>query len=328
MSIPILDKSVFSYNMNPISDKSDNQYEIMLNSQDKHNDKSLTISIHPGVIHIVIIDEKPDDVKYLEQMLCHLENPIYRSRHVPTLEDGIQLHRKAEHPIDVILLGLSLPNGRGLDVLVKICAQIPDKPIIVMTGTDDENMAIQAVRLGAQDYLIKPHITTEMLTRSIRYSIERQILRKKLEESRRNEQKERELRSLGRLSAAAAPITAKTYGQQPLKEQYPDIFKQLQHRYQQILEQSLEDQMYKTDRALSEKIKEIGDQLGFIKAAPRDVIDIHTSTLQQAILRLPSEKALSFVEEGRIVILELMGYLTSYYRHTSFGIRWNDWRPS
>lgn len=78
--------------------------------------------------------------------------------------------------IDLVLLDLSLPDSRGIDTLRRVRAQAPEVPIVVLTGLDDEVLAIEAVQTGAQDYLVKGQIDKNLLTRAIRYAIERHRL--------------------------------------------------------------------------------------------------------------------------------------------------------
>ena len=74
---------------------------------------------------------------------------------------------------DAILLDLSLPDSCGLKTVEQANAVAPQVPIMVMTGLDDEGTAIDAVRGGAQDFLIKGHVDGRLLARSIRYAMER-----------------------------------------------------------------------------------------------------------------------------------------------------------
>jgi len=75
--------------------------------------------------------------------------------------------------IDVVLLDLGLPDSQGLDTLGEVRAQAPAEPIVVLTGLDDEALALQAVRQGAQDYLVKGDLDNKVLWRAVRYAIER-----------------------------------------------------------------------------------------------------------------------------------------------------------
>jgi two-component system cell cycle response regulator len=84
--------------------------------------------------------------------------------------------RVNERRFDLVLLDLSLEDSSGFDMVVALCARAPSTPVIVMTRVDDEDVATQAVQAGAQDFLVKAQITTNMLFRSVRYAIDRQSL--------------------------------------------------------------------------------------------------------------------------------------------------------
>ncbi|MCX9086044.1 MAG: response regulator, partial [Candidatus Methanoperedens sp.] len=83
---------------------------------------------------------------------------------------SIGLERLAKKGIDVVLLDLNLPDSKGFNTFTKTLAQAPEIPIIILTGLDDETLAIRAVRTGAQDYLIKKHVNSSLLVRTIRYA--------------------------------------------------------------------------------------------------------------------------------------------------------------
>ena len=82
----------------------------------------------------------------------------------------------AEHTVDMILLDLGLPDTQGLEGIERAHAVAPGVPLVVLTGLDDEAIAMQALQLGAQDYLIKGQIETRGLLRSLRYAIERKTM--------------------------------------------------------------------------------------------------------------------------------------------------------
>jgi diguanylate cyclase (GGDEF)-like protein len=86
------------------------------------------------------------------------------------------LARLVEGGIDVVLLDLSLPDSQGPDTFIKVQAQMPDMAVVVLTGLDDEALALQAMQAGAQDYLVKGQIDRNLLGRAIRYAVERHRL--------------------------------------------------------------------------------------------------------------------------------------------------------
>src|SRR3954454_16159653 len=81
----------------------------------------------------------------------------------------------------LVILDLSLPDSHGLDTFAKVYAHSPAVPIIVLTGTDDNNLALSAVKRGAQDYLVKARLDRELLLRSMQYAIERKRYQLQLE---------------------------------------------------------------------------------------------------------------------------------------------------
>lgn len=109
-----------------------------------------------------------------------------------TLQKGLLLAENGDY--DVILLDLHLPDSRGLETILAARRKAGGKPIVVMTGFEDENMALEAIALGAQDYLIKDRLNITLLRRAILFAIERSgLLRQARElESLRAEVRERQ----------------------------------------------------------------------------------------------------------------------------------------
>ena len=131
----------------------------------------------------------------------------------------------------------------------------------------------------------------------------------------RVERLEKELRSLERLSGSPeSAVTGKTFGLMPLREGQPDTFKDLVRQYADLLDLAIEEQAYKIEHNISYAIRSLADQLGFLRAGPRDVVEIHTSALKIKSNGAAFKKARAYTEEGRLMVLELMGYLATYYR--------------
>ncbi len=133
-------------------------------------------------IHTLLIEDNPDDTLLIQRYLTDSPRVKYNVMHVALLADGLKCLQNIF--FDVVLLDLVLPDGpTGLDTLEKVYALAPHIPIIVMTGHDDDELAIQAVQKGAQDYLVKGQIAGNMLGRSIQYAIERKKLLIQIEQS-------------------------------------------------------------------------------------------------------------------------------------------------
>jgi hypothetical protein len=131
----------------------------------------------------------------------------------------------------------------------------------------------------------------------------------------RVEHLKRELQALERLAGLpAAAVTARAYGTYLLRESHPDVFRELTQSFGQLLDLALEQRAYKVASTVSEKIRVLSDRLGFLQAGPRDVLDVYGTCLKGKTAGIPASKAHVYVEEGRLLVLELMGQLVLHYR--------------
>jgi len=129
------------------------------------------------------------------------------------------------------------------------------------------------------------------------------------------EQLERELHYLERFSTPQkTAATAGTFGLKPFRQASPDMFNQVVRQYGDLLELALEQQGYRVEHDISGKLRTIAEQLRFLKAGARDVVEIHSSALRSKTDAVSHTKAQGYAEEGRVMVLELMGQLVSCYR--------------
>lgn len=139
---------------------------------------------------LLLVEDNPADAYLLTEMLAEADEQQWQITQAPSLRIALEFLQNAS--FDVILLDLSLPDSKGLNTLTQIRETAPDLPIVVLTGTDDQELALQAVAKGAQDYLVKGKIASEVLVRVIRYAIERGRILKQLQaeilERQRSEQ--------------------------------------------------------------------------------------------------------------------------------------------
>lgn len=129
-------------------------------------------------IRILLIEDNPGDVVLLEETLKDCPFKDFELVHVKRLSDLFKL--LPTNCFDVLLLDLDLPDSSGLDTVTTVHGRAPHIAIVVLAGCDDEELGVNAVRLGAQDYLVKGRIDGLILGRSVRYAIERHGLRTEL----------------------------------------------------------------------------------------------------------------------------------------------------
>lgn len=130
------------------------------------------------MIKVLLIEDNPGDARLIREVLSDTDNLNFELKWVDQLETGIELISK--DVFDVVLLDLSLPDSHGMETIISFREQAPAIPIVVLTGLDDEQVAINAVQHGAQDYLIKGQVNSSVIMRSMRYAIERHRLQGEL----------------------------------------------------------------------------------------------------------------------------------------------------
>ncbi|MEH2349324.1 MAG: response regulator [Nostoc sp.] len=123
-------------------------------------------------IKVLLVEDNPGDVFLLQEFLKEVTTVVVDLMPVEQLSEAINY--LAKEIFDVILLDLSLPDSQGLETFIIAHHQAKATPIIVLTGINDETLAIRAMQEGAQDYLVKGQVTGDLLVRSMRYAIERQ----------------------------------------------------------------------------------------------------------------------------------------------------------
>ena len=128
-------------------------------------------------IKILMMDDNTGDVRLVREMLEDGNEP-YKLKYVKKLSAGLESLSKGN--IDVVLLDLGLSDSKHLYTLQRVCKYAPEIPVVVYTDFDDMDVAVYAVKMGAQDYLIKGQMNSTWLLNSIRFAIERKQMEKEL----------------------------------------------------------------------------------------------------------------------------------------------------
>jgi signal transduction histidine kinase len=203
-------------------------------------------------LRILLIEDNPGDARLIRDMLAQARGMACEPEWVDTLSAGIA--RLKEQPFDVVLLDLGLPEGHGLDTLRRLLTEAPSaSTVIVMSGLSDEDVAVEAVHSGAQDYLVKGHVDAALLTRSIRYAIERNQARDAL----RRAHEELECRVAQRTSELARNVAALEETERRLNESQ-QLLRELAARAEAVREEER--------KALT---REIHDEMGQYLSALR-----------------------------------------------------------
>jgi PAS domain S-box-containing protein len=131
---------------------------------------------------VLLVEDNPADARLVEILLSEAGSSAdFEVAHSERFAEALQ--RLEEATFEVILLDLSLPDSSGIETVSRMRAAAPRTPMVVLSGQDDEEVALRAVQQGAQDYLIKGQGDGNLLARTIRYAIERQRAEEALRES-------------------------------------------------------------------------------------------------------------------------------------------------
>jgi len=121
-------------------------------------------------MRILLIEDNPGDARLVQEVLKEPGGDFTIS---VAEKLGLGLEFLLSQEVDVLLLDLGLPDSRGLETLTKVRSKFPSLPVVIMTGSGDEALGVQAVQLGAQDYLVKGQVDSGLLRRALLYAIER-----------------------------------------------------------------------------------------------------------------------------------------------------------
>jgi signal transduction histidine kinase len=152
--------------------------------------------MHPTAIQILLVEDNPADAGLMRRLFARAGQDAWQMVQVDRLESAITACRdyktlmQGDRTFDIVLLDLHLPDSSGIETVTQFRAALPEIPIVVLTGLNDEELALQTMSAGAQDYLVKENTTIQQLVGAVRHAIERNAI---LKELRQSEQSSRQL---------------------------------------------------------------------------------------------------------------------------------------
>lgn len=310
--------------------------------------------------NVLLIDDDPTALELVEALLADskpatdAKAELFRVVHVERLSLGLDalanssqltqpgstnqtgIHQTGTHQTgtnQIVLLDLNLPDSQGIATLEKMRLAHPTTPTIVLTGMDDEVVAVQAIESGAQGFLQKDNLDANLLAYALLLALDRQ---RQLSASSSDETteaaiqpdpssgnaKQNEIESFERLAYSVRPatVTSSLFESGLIKDTVPEIWRGLVDTYIQILELVLEQKMFRVEHSISYRLRALAEQLGFLKAGARDIVELHTLALKKKSETESAIKTKVYADEGRLIVLELMGYLATYYRKYFIGL--------
>jgi signal transduction histidine kinase len=127
-----------------------------------------------SMVRVLLIEDDPGYARLLREILGEARDAEYRVWWAATLVDGLAALERDE--VDVVLLDLGLPDADGTESVKQVCSRAPRLPVVVLSGENDVDTALESMRLGVQDFLVKGRVEHALVPRAIRYAIERKRL--------------------------------------------------------------------------------------------------------------------------------------------------------
>ena len=212
---------------------------------------------------------------------------------------------------DLAVLDHDLGDGTAFDIV----DELADTPFMLLTGVGNEDIAIKALQAGASNYLTKDF--DQKYLNLLPIAIEKILHHKKTEQKVQN--LEQEITSLQNIAGLkTTSVTAESYGLVSLKKGSPDRFNQIVKQYLEILELAVDERMYRVDHQLSERLRMMAEELGFMKCDPTDLIDLHCCVYNKKKMEISGKKEGLYTDEARILLIRLMGEIIKYYRNRTF----------
>ncbi|MFO7958619.1 MAG: response regulator [Candidatus Brocadiia bacterium] len=278
------------------------------------------------LIRVLLIEDDPDDVLLIREMLEESDLARFEVDAAERLSDGV--HLLGEDSYDVILLDLSLPDRQGLGSLGAARSAAPRTPIVVLTGLDDQEVALKAVGAGAQDYLIKGQVNSQLLARSMRYAMERQRLEAALEQaakwerqSRARLQGRRDYRYYVAMARGETSVPSEGGGEGQsagLSDIGPAVSAEQVERYRDIVrgyvgsDRELEVRPVRQVRAFARELAGSG-------VGARDIMRMHVQVLNELDQLSGSAELHQLLTDTRLVLVELLANLVEAYREPASG---------
>ncbi len=255
---------------------------------------------------LLLVEDWCGDAKAVKLCLSAEGTGDYEISVVDTL--GAAIGHLEREKTDIVLLDLTLPDSAGLETLTRLYAVAAEVPIVVLTGSDDERLALCCIQAGAQDYLCKSDMTPHTLRRALGYALGRV--------------REAQLQSLRMMVHSCRPmssqqlgtrVTQSLAGLRPIKDRNQEALLEMQTTYCDLLEGYLEHLRTKTEKP-RDHMEIMVTKLGDLGATPRDLIDVHLGALELVSRKIDQSQILYFASDGRLFVLEMMGLLVEYYR--------------
>ena len=250
-------------------------------------------------LNVLLVEDNPGDAHLIQRLLTKSSATKHALETVDRLNAGIE--RCGHGSVDVVLLDLGLPDSQGFATVATMRAAVPHVPIIVLTGLNDLELAVHAVREGAQDYLVKDMVTADTLGRAMYYAIERKNLEEQLTQYSEHleelvEQKTAELKRAERLAAIGQMAAMVGHDlRSPLQAILNTVY--LERKQVDLLEGYLAPRKAPSAQELRGGLDKLDEQVAYMSSMVTDLLDF-ARTPSPEITRISTEQLVNDALRG------------------------------
>ncbi len=269
-------------------------------------------------VHRVVLLDTAGDAAWVEAMLADLGGG-HGTDIIHCDTAATALATLETWTVDLVLVDLGATPGPALEAIQAIREADPAVPILAVTSHGEDEVGLLAIRAGAQDYVVQGE-SNRRVGQAIAFAIERSHAFDRFEAAKETEAREREFTRLRNLCGPAPlAVSGRSFGSIPLRDRSPQAFLDLARHYERVLVASASARSFHEREEIAGELNGIADRLGILNAGPRDVIDVHKMAIAQRLEGVSMGRARAAIEEARMLLLQLMGYLASFYRNLSWG---------
>lgn len=234
-------------------------------------------------------------------------------------------HREAlalldHEDVDLVLLDATDGGESAITPVSLLRNRAPLVPIIVLAPSVDEMTTSRLLRAGAEDCLVNTDGFAHSLARAIHHAIDRSRYQAANPAARGLDARDAEFSTLRTLCGPLPlPVTGRSFGDRPFPERAREVYGTLVDGYGALLDGALERRRSGDSAPFEERVDRLVDKLGAYNAGPRDIIELHKLAIEKRVPGASSQRARAYIEEGRLLLLQVMGQLVSFYRALSWG---------
>lgn len=229
---------------------------------------------------------------------------------------GVEKARELQQRESFELILFDLHKGEAdLSALAALLNRNLGAQVLALVWARDESLGKRAVKMGVRQYCVKEQLLTDTILCIAEYASQR--AQAAVNAGKKDKELQRPLRMFQERAAVLTQAgNAQGSGEgRSLKERDKESFHQFVRRFGDVLELALERLVYKVEINTSNTLKLLAEEMGMLKAGPRDIVDIYSTCLESKRHKANEQRYKGYAEEGRLLLIETMGHLLSFYRN-------------